>query len=46
MKANRIQKPRPKAARNSGSRQCSIIADSGDRVGAIECMGGTRLIVK
>jgi len=35
MKANRMQKPMPKAARSRGLRQCSIIAASGDCTGPI-----------
>ena len=37
MKANRMQKPMPKAARSAGLRQCSIIAANGD------CAGGHRM---
>src|SRR5438552_1621577 len=46
MKANRIQKPMPKAARSAGLRQCATVAANGDCDVGIECIGRTRRMVK
>ena len=39
IKANRMQKPMPKAARSDGLRQCAIIAANGDCAVGIACIG-------
>ena len=46
MKANRMQKPIAKAARNDGLRQWSIVAAKGDCTADVVCIGLTREIVK
>ena len=46
MKANRMQKPMPNAARSDGLRQCPIMAANGDCNIGIEYIGRTRWMVK